>query len=150
MLQLVGAGLRIPFTALQTAFDPSDEIRKRVLEFVRQQAAAVAQVAGCNRLHSSEQRLSRRLLMAHDRTLSPTLKFTQEYLAEMTGTQRTTVTIIAGLLQTRGLISYVRGIVCIINCEAFEKTACECYFVTKHLYDNLYLQKTNSDPNLAA
>jgi len=138
MMQLGGSGLRIPFAALQSKFEASEEIRGRVLEFVQEQAVMVGQIAGCNRLHSAEQRLARWLLMAQDRTQCDMLRFTQEYLAEMIGTQRTTVTVLAGELQRRGLIRYSRGSVHIVNRDGLEAVACECYLVTKRLHANLY------------
>ena len=70
---------------------------------------SLSQLAGCNRLHENEERLARWLLMAQDRTQSDTLNFTQEFLAMMLGARRTTVTLIAGVLQREGLIRYQRG-----------------------------------------
>jgi CRP-like cAMP-binding protein len=138
MMQLSGRGLRIPYSELQKAYANSDEVRARILEFVQEQAATVGQIAGCNRLHSAEQRLTRWLLMAADRTHSDVLGFTQEYLAEMIATKRTTVTIIAGELQERGLVSYSRGNIHILNRSALEAAACDCYPIAKRLYLNLY------------
>src|SRR5579863_4240507 len=57
MMQLAGGGLKIPFTVLQRTFEGCEEVRKRILEFVQEQAVMVGQIAGCNRLHSAEQRL---------------------------------------------------------------------------------------------
>ena len=66
-IQLEGEGRRIPFDDLRKAFRSSEEIRERILEFVQEQALAVSQLAGCQRLHESEERLARWLLMAQDR-----------------------------------------------------------------------------------
>jgi hypothetical protein len=76
--------------------------------------------------------------MAEDRTQSNVLNITQEFLAEMLGARRTTVTMVAGALQRSGLIEYRRGHVRILNRENLEEAACDCYTVTKHLYDGLY------------
>ena len=138
MMQLAGDALKIPFAALQRAFDDTEEVRKRILEFVQEQAAVVGQLAGCNRLHSAEQRLIRWLLMAQDRTHSDSLDFTQEYLSEMIGTQRTTVTILAGNLQERGLIRYSRGTIRILDREGLEAETCGCYAITRSLHVALY------------
>jgi len=138
MMQLAGSGLKIPFASLQRAFEESEEIRKRVLEFVQEQAVMVAEIAGCNRLHNAEQRLVRWLLMAQDRTQWDLLHFTQDYLAEMIGSQRTTVTLLAGDLQRRGLISYTRGNIQILDGYGLEEIACDCYPVIKRLYTSLY------------
>jgi hypothetical protein len=76
--------------------------------------------------------------MAQDRTQSDTLLFTQEFLAMMLGARRTTVTVIAGALQQSGLIEYRRGHVKVLHREELEAAACECYQVTKVLYNGLY------------
>lgn len=138
VMQLAGTGLRIPLTALQNAFDSSEEIRKRILEFEQQQSIMLAQIAGCNRLHSVEQRLVRWLLMAQDRTHTDVLRFTHEDLAAMIGARRTTVTVLAGDIQARGLFSYSRGKVCILNREGLEAITCSCYAIAKSSYTNLY------------
>ena len=143
-IQLEGAGLRIPMADLKSAFHSSEEIRERVLEFVQEQALAVSQLAGCQRLHESEERLARWLLMAQDRVNSETLNFTQEFLAMMLGAQRTTVTMVAGALQRSGLIEYHRGKVTIPNRENLEAAACDCYRVTKKLYANLYKRRPSA------
>ncbi len=138
MMQLAGSAVRIPYSELQKAYENSDEIRIRILEFVQQQAVIVSQIAGCNRLHSAEQRLVRWLLTAQDRTQTADLKFTHQYLAEMIASQRTAVTVIAGELQERGLIRYSRGSVHILDRDGLEKVACDCYAIIKRLYVNLY------------
>ncbi|WP_263384854.1 Crp/Fnr family transcriptional regulator [Granulicella arctica] len=139
-MQLEGSALRIPFTELQKAYRSTGEIRDRILEFVQEQALSLSQVAACHRLHDAEERLARWLLMVQDRTQSNVLNLTQEFLAEMLGAQRTTVTMVAGALQRSGLIEYQRGHVKILNRESLEAAACDCYQVTKSLFLNLYKQ----------
>ena len=99
-----------------------------------------AQIAGCNRLHAAEQRLIRWLLMAQDRTGYQKLEFTQDYLSQMIATQRTTVTIIAGGLQDRGLISYSRGTIHILDRPGLEAATCVCYSYIKTIFSALYRQ----------
>ena len=137
-MQLEGAALRIRFADLQRAFNTSPEIRARLLEFVQQHALGVSQISGCNRLHESEQRLSRWLLMVQDRTQSDVLNITQEFLAQMLGAQRPTVTIVAGALQRSGLIEYERGRIRILDRASLEAASCDCYQVLKRLYFSLY------------
>ena len=144
MMQLSGTALKIPHSNLQKAFDTFPEIHSRILEFVQQQAIMIGQIAGCNRLHSSEQRLIRWLLTAQDRTQSPELQFTHQYLADMIASQRTTVTAIARDLQERGFITYSRGTVHILDRDGLEKAACDCYAITKLLYTRLYGRGTVS------
>jgi CRP-like cAMP-binding protein len=140
-MQLDGTGLRIPFHQLRKVFRSSEEVRDRILEFVQEQALSVSQIAGCNRLHEAEARLARWLLMAQDRTQSDLLHFTQEFLAMMLGAQRTTVTMVAGGMQRSGLIEYHRGQVKILDRQNLEDAACDCYQITKNLYQNLYKQQ---------
>ena len=139
-MQLEGSALRIPLPDLKHAFRSSEEIRDRLLEFVQEQAISVNQIAGCNRLHEAEERLARWLLMAQDRTQSDVLNFTQEFLAMMLGSRRTTVTLIAGSLQRAGLIEYSRGQVKILDRDHLESAACDCYKIVKELFANLYQQ----------
>jgi CRP-like cAMP-binding protein len=139
-VQLEAKALRIPFAKLQRAYQSSEEIRDRILEFVQTQALSLGQLAGCHRLHEAEERLARWLLMAQDRVQSDDLYFTQEFLAMMLGARRTTVTMVAGSLQRSGLIEYKRGRVKILDRESLEGAACDCYKVMKQLFVNLYKQ----------
>ena len=92
----------------------------------------VAQVAACNRLHSNEERLSRWLLMGHDRVGRDTFDITQEFLGQMLGSRRVTVTRSARSLQAAGMIRYHRGHLTILNRRGLEGAACECYRVIKN------------------
>ena len=78
------------------------------------------------------------LLMARDRADQDTMTMTQEFLADMLGTRRTTVTLVAGNLQRRGLIEYKRGKVTITDRAGLEQAACNCYRVAKDAMDSLY------------
>lgn len=89
------------------------------------------QLAACNRLHDVEERLARWLLMSHDRIGSKTLPLTQEFLAQMLGTRRSTVSVAAGILQKAGMISYTRGNVTILNKSKLEDAACDCYEIIR-------------------
>ena len=87
----------------------------------------VTQIAACNRLHEVNERLARWLLMSHDRIGKDILPLTQEFLAQMLGTRRASVSVSAEILQRAGLIHYNRGHVSIVNREALENASCECY-----------------------
>ena len=89
----------------------------------------VAQAAACNRLHSNEERLSRWLLVSHDSVGTDEFAITHEFLAQMLGSRRATVTLSAGILQREGFISYHRGRVTILDRSGLESAACECYGV---------------------
>lgn len=137
-IQLEATALRIRFVDLANIFRTNEEVRERLLEFVQEQAVSLSQLAGCNRLHDNEERLARWLLTAQDRANTDTLHFTQEFLAMMLGARRTTVTLIAGVLQKQGLIKYQRGRVKILKRAELEAASCDCYQITKELYANLY------------
>ncbi|MGB8989713.1 MAG: Crp/Fnr family transcriptional regulator [Candidatus Sulfotelmatobacter sp.] len=85
------------------------------------------QLAACNRLHDVEERLARWLLMSHERIGGKTLPLTQEFLSQMLGTRRSTVSVAASLLQKAGMIAYTRGNVTILNKVKLEAAACDCY-----------------------
>jgi CRP-like cAMP-binding protein len=101
----------------------------------------IMQSTACNAVHSVEQRLSRWLLMAHDRIGRDDFPLTQEFVAMMLGTSRPTVTVVAGTLQKAGLITYHRGRVTIVDREKLEATSCECYRTATNL-----LKKVTSTP----
>jgi CRP-like cAMP-binding protein len=130
-IQIEATAVRISMSDVQNAFSLSSEIRQRALECVQQQSNSASRVAGCNRLHEAGARLARWLLTAQDITQADVLDFTQEYLAEMIGAQRTTVSGIAGILQKHGLISYSCGRVHILSRQGLIGVACKCYPVTR-------------------
>lgn len=99
--------------------------------------AHAAQSVACNALHSVEARFCRWILSCHDRIQGDTLALTQEFLADMLGVQRTTVTAVARSLQDKGAIRYRRGQVDIIDRNVLEACACECYGVVRRTYDRL-------------
>ncbi len=95
------------------------------------------QSVACNALHAVEARFCRWLLSCRDRIDSDTVALTQEFLADMLGVQRTTVTAVAGALQAKGLIRYRRGVVDILDRAGLEATACECYDAVRRTYERL-------------
>jgi CRP-like cAMP-binding protein len=97
----------------------------------------VSQVVACNARHSVNERLCRWLLMSHDRAGQNEFPMTQEFMAEMLGVRRQTVTVTAGTLQGAGLITFRRGIIRIVDRARLEEAACECYDVIRALYDRI-------------
>ena len=97
----------------------------------------ISQAAACNRLHTNEERLSRWLLMSHDRVGVDDFAITHEFLGQMLGSRRATVTLSAGTLQAAGLIRYHRGHVSILDREGLEAVACECYGSIKRELDRV-------------
>jgi CRP-like cAMP-binding protein len=137
-IQVPASALRMPFATLQKEFRESEEMHRRVLQCVQGQGLILSQHAACNRLHSAEERLARWLLMVADRVASDTYYLTQEFLADMLGARRATVTEAAGALQGRNLIEYRRGHIRILDRKKLEESACECYQIVRNLFLNMY------------
>jgi CRP-like cAMP-binding protein len=95
------------------------------------------QSTACMANHDVEARLARWLLRARDLSGSDRLPFTQEFLAEMLGVRRTSVTTVAHTLQRAGMIKYARGKIQIVDVDGLEETACECYRAVKDNYGRL-------------
>ena len=94
-------------------------------------------LTACNTWHTVEQRLCRWLLVAHDRVRADQFEVTQEFLSQMLGAHRQSVTLAAGNLQKAGLIRYSRGKLTILDREGMEAAACECYRAVKEMFDRL-------------
>ena len=129
--QVAGHSLRIEAAAFLALFERSTVFQSLVAKYTQALFGQISQAAACNRLHSSEERLSRWLLMSHDRVGSDQFMITQEFLGQMLGARRSTVSVSAGILQRAGLIRYVRGHVTIVDRAGLEAVSCECYWVIK-------------------
>jgi hypothetical protein len=118
---------RIDASAFRAEVDRGGALGELVEEYVQALFGEISRGAACNRLHSNEERLSRWLLMTHDRVGTDTFAITHEFLARMLGSSRATVTLSAGILQAAGLIKYHRGHVTIVARAGLEAATCECY-----------------------
>jgi CRP-like cAMP-binding protein len=130
-MQIAGTGLRMRFKDFEQLFQRDEAVRRPVLRYVQFQNLVLSQIAACNRLHEVEERLARWLLMVSDRIGDSELRLTQEFLSQMLGARRSTVTLVAGTLQRGGLIEYSRGDVKILDRDKLESAACECYRITQ-------------------
>ena len=139
-MQVSGAGLRLRTSEMKALFNDSAELRCRVLEFAQAELYCSGQASACNCLHEAEPRLARWLLTTADVSRLDSMDLTQQFLSEMLGTQRTTVSVVAGVLQQRGLIGYSRGRVMICDREGLTAAACDCYRITRAIMRNLYLE----------
>jgi CRP-like cAMP-binding protein len=108
-----------------------------LLRYTQALITLVTQTAACNRHHSLDQRLCRRLLLNLDRQNGNGLAMTQEVIGNMLGVRRETVTEAAGKLQQAGLIHYHRGHITVLDRAGLEALACECYQVVKTEFDRL-------------
>ena len=128
---------RISAAALHDAWEKSPAIRNMVDRHSEALFGHAIQSVACNALHSVEARFCRWLLTCHDRISTDTVALTQEFLADMLGVQRTTVTAVARGLQDKGVIRYRRGVVDIMDRTTLEQLACECYGAINRTYERL-------------
>lgn len=140
IMQMAGSGLRIRSEIFLNVLFSSSSLRSELGRFGLILGMAAAQLAACNRLHEIEQRLARWLLMCQDRFDSQLLPLTHEFLAQMLGTGRPSVSLAAGALESAGLIENLRGTVKILNRKSLESAACECYGVIQHFNGGLGLK----------
>jgi CRP-like cAMP-binding protein len=136
-IQVEGAALRIRYAELRKQLDAPGMLFRRILEFVQCHGFILSQLAACNGLHEVEERLARWLLMVQDRVQSDSFYLTQEFLAEMLGIRRTSVSAAAGNLQKSGLIGYRRGHIQVLKRRELEGAACECYPIVRDLASHL-------------
>jgi CRP-like cAMP-binding protein len=135
--QISGDGLRIPVSAFLKALKSGGTLDWLVRRYTAYSLRYTSQMVACNVAHSVEQRMCRWLLMSHDRVEGDEFFLTHEFLAEMLGVHRPTVTAIAGTLQTAGLLTYRRGVIHVLNREGLEASSCECYEVCVTFYDRM-------------
>jgi len=127
IVQISGSAYRVPTTSLQKLFRAYPDFLLLFSRFAIINRLQISQTAACNRLHEVEQRLARWLLLTQDRVESGLLALTHDFLATMLGTDRSSVSEAAGLLQKRKIIQYARGFVRVLNRKALEQSSCECY-----------------------
>ncbi|KST62380.1 Crp/Fnr family transcriptional regulator [Mastigocoleus testarum] len=137
VVQLEGNGWKLNANIFKQKFLRSEALQKRLLLYTQALITQVSQNAACNRQHTIEERLCRWLLSVCDCIGKDNFPLTQEFISQMLGIRRSSVTVAAGTLQKAGLIRYNRGNINIINVKDLEAAACECYCVVKQEYDRL-------------
>jgi CRP-like cAMP-binding protein len=147
IIQGSGEGLRIRTSLLRQEFAKGGMLQKLVHTFAYLQFVQITQSVLCNRMHEVEARLARWLLASADRSETELLHLTQEFLSQMLGVQRSTVTVAAGDLQRKGLIGYSRGRIHILDRPGLTARTCECYGIVNASYDRLL--RKNEDGELA-
>jgi CRP-like cAMP-binding protein len=143
VMQGVGEGLRIRSSILRDQFLKGGMLQRLVHSFAYLQLVQVSQSVLCNRMHEVDARLARWLLTSADRMESESLNLTQEFLAQMLGVQRSTVTVAAGDLQRGGMIGYSRGKIHIVDRANLARTACECYQIVSASYQRVLQLNAN-------
>ena len=137
MVQGGGAAYRMKASAMLDEFKRGGEFQHLLLRYTQALITQISQTAVCNRLHSVEQRLCRWLLMTHDLAQTDELEMTHEFISNMLGVRREGVTVAAQRLQEKGMISYVRGHIQILDREQLLTHVCECYQVVKNEHARL-------------
>ncbi|MEO6974151.1 MAG: Crp/Fnr family transcriptional regulator [Rhodoferax sp.] len=137
VVQRAGLGYRLRVQAVRDEVSHGGPILTLMLRYTQARIEQVAQTAMCNRYHSIDQQLCRRLLMGLDRSPSDELAMTQELLASLLGVRREGVTAAALKLQQAGVIRYGRGHIDVLDRERLEQRACECYAMAKKEYNRL-------------
>jgi CRP-like cAMP-binding protein len=136
-VQVPGSALKMDAGIFRGELERSPTLNLMMLRYAHAFFNQVAQSAACAHLHKVEQRCCRWLLMTRDRMPSDDFLLTHEFLGMMLGVRRTTVTDVMGALQKAGLIQYRRGHVTILDQQALQQRACECYELSKEEFDRL-------------
>ena len=131
-----GTAFRVDVDAFQQILPRCPQLQLELQRFAQRLAMQSTQIAACNRLHDVEERLARWLLMSRERIGSDELPLTQEFLGQMLGTRRSSVSIAAGVLQKAGMIHYTRGNVTILDRPRLEEAACDCYEIIQRQLEN--------------
>jgi CRP-like cAMP-binding protein len=135
--QTAGHGYALDAGLLRAAADRHASLRRTLLRHHEAVLAQTQQSVLCNVTHTVEERLARWLMRAHDLTGRSTLDLTQEFLADMLGVRRASVSLVAHALQEAGVIAYRRGQIQILDVARLGATACACYGVVRQHYDRL-------------
>lgn len=135
MVQIPADAVRVRSETLAIEFRRCTEFQDALLMYTNSLVGQISQSAVCHRFHPVLQRLSRWLLIAHDRVEGDTIELTQEFIAHMLGIPRTGVTAAAVALGDAGVIRYRRGRITILNRKRLEAESCECYRIVRDEID---------------
>lgn len=144
--QVPGSGWEMPRAAFLEELDRGNELRRLLGRFTQASMTLMAQNSACNRRHSIEERCVRWFLQTHDQMDGKPYELTHQFLSQMLGVRRATVTVTAGALQTAGLITYHRGLVTVLNRAGMEEMVCECYAIIHNEYARLLGGDLLDDP----
>ncbi|MBV9403305.1 MAG: Crp/Fnr family transcriptional regulator [Candidatus Eremiobacteraeota bacterium] len=148
IVQVPGVGARMRADHfIEHVVKPGGALYERLLRYTNAFMAMVAQTAACNSLHSVDERLSRWLLMTHDRVQRDQFPLTHEFLAYMLGVRRPSVSVAANTLLQNGSIRYSRGLMTILNRQGLEDAVCPCYEIVKKIMTRVRpdFQKVNAE-----
>lgn len=135
--QIEGPAWRMGGAAFRDAVGPDSPLRLLAHRYFMAYVSMVSQSVACNRLHNIEERFARWVLMTHDRVDGDSFFLTQEFIADMLGVHRPSVSLVAGAFQRAGFIRYSRGAMTILDREGLEDASCECYAVAAEAFARL-------------
>ena len=135
LVQMAGPMVRCPIEILRREFRTSEHVRDLFVSYSETLLSQVQQTVACNALHTTVEKMSRWLLMMHDRAEGEKLSYTHEFLAHMLGANRKSITLAAQSMQAAGLISYHRGTIQVVDRCGLEAASCECYAIVKKRFD---------------
>ena len=138
IVQVAGNASVIDADTLRSIANEFEPLRSLLIRHEQVLFAQAQQSAGCNASHTVESRMCRWLLRIRDLTQSNRMQLTQEFLAQMLGVRRSSVSLVAGSLQTSGFIKYRRGNIELLDVEAMESAACECYARVRLHYERMF------------
>lgn len=146
VIGIAGEAARIDGRILKDLFTRGGSFQRILLRYTNALIAQISMTAACNRKHTLEKRLCRWLLLIHDRVARDELVMTQEFIANILGGRRETVTVAAGRLQDAGLIYYSRGKLRIVDRKRLENAVCECYRAVAAEYQQLIPSNKSVEP----
>lgn len=137
IVQIPANVLSIELAKFRALLAEDAELARHVQTYLSAALAQLVQTAACNVLHSVEARCARWLLVARDSALADAFPITHDFLANLLGVRRESVSIAAAALQSAGLIRYSHGKVTVTDVAGLERAACECYLLIRRLFDVL-------------
>ena len=140
VIQADATAYRVDVPTLKKLLSECPELERQLQRFAMVLAMQSTQLAACNRLHDVEERLARWLIMSHDRIGGETMPLTQEFLGQMLGIRRSSVSVAASVLQKAGMITYTRGNVTLLDKRKLAEAACDCYEIIQRQKANWHVE----------
>ncbi|MGK7951019.1 MAG: Crp/Fnr family transcriptional regulator [Xenococcaceae cyanobacterium] len=137
IVQVGNGGYKMAASQLREQINRHEEIKKLMMRYVQARIIELGQTAACNRYHSVEQRFARWLLTVSDSIQKDTFQLTQEFISQMLGVRRSGVSEVAGKFQRKGIITYSRGKIQIIDREKLKASTCECHGLIQKEFSRL-------------
>jgi CRP-like cAMP-binding protein len=135
--QVSGWALRVPIDALIEAAPRNGVLFDRLIRYAQARLTALSRSVACNRLHSAQQRYARWVLTTQDRVGADEFPITQEFLAQMLGVTRPTISLVGQELQSQRVIHYAQGRLTVDDRAGLERVSCECYETTRQAFAEL-------------